>query len=395
MKSNEISELEALFHAWGIQSSYYSTKYCRLFKQYTENSLEREELIQIVKYPEQLVLSKAKEEIEEAKSLGISCVSILSADYPKALFEIDDPPLIIFVSGKKPWTQELLSTSALFAIVGSRKITPYGSFTTRKLARAASDLGVTVVSGLAYGVDKCAHEGALDGQADCPTIAVLGSGLLEIYPAMHKNLAEYIIEEGGFLMSEYGLRTSPRSHLFPRRNRIISGLSLGVLVVEAEEKSGSLITARLGMEQGREVYAVPGPIDAATSKGCNKILSEGATPVLSEEDFILSLQEKLSQMYPALVKDKKKSRNKVINLKPEIRLHSKESSKEGKKAKCDRAFNDKESLIIEKINEGYTTYDDLADLKLLAESELRVVLLELQMKDKITETSGMYSAHDI
>ena len=200
------------------------------------------------------------------------------ADYPRALFELPDAPPALFYMGRR----ELLGRPA-FAIVGSRHGTPQGLATAREFAHALGAAGLTIVSGLALGIDAAAHEGAL-GTAGS-TLAVVGTGLDRIYPARNRDLATRIARDGGIL-SEYLPGTPARKENFPRRNRLISGLARGVLVVEATLSSGSLITARLAGEQGREVFAIPGSIHSPFSKGCHKLIREGAKLVETAQDVL-------------------------------------------------------------------------------------------------------------
>lgn len=201
--------------------------------------------------------------------------------YPALLKEIPDPPPLLFVEGES----SALSQPQL-AIVGSRKATPSGMETTRQFASALSQLGLGITSGLALGIDASAHIGCLDVKG--VTIAVLGNGLDKIYPARHQSLADEIAEQGA-LVSEFPPGTPPLAHNFPRRNRIISGLSLGVLVVEAAVRSGSLITARLAGEQGREVFAIPGSIHNPLARGAHRLLRDGATLVEQIDDILAEL----------------------------------------------------------------------------------------------------------
>ncbi len=204
------------------------------------------------------------------------------ADYPPALLQTADPPLLLYLIGRR----ELLTAECL-AIVGSRRPTPQGRDNAHDLALALGQAGLTVVSGLALGIDGAAHAGALKSPA--ATIAVLGTGLDQIYPSSHQRLADEIAERG-LLLSEYSLGTPPLPANFPRRNRIIAGLARGCLVVEAAPRSGSLITARLAAEAGREVFAVPGSIHAPQSKGCHELLRQGAKLVERAEDVLEELR---------------------------------------------------------------------------------------------------------
>ena len=199
-------------------------------------------------------------------------------DYPRALLDIGDAPPVLFFVGRR----ELLNRPAL-AIVGSRNATPQGIDNARAFAAALAGAGLTVVSGLALGIDAAAHAGALTGPGS--TLAVVGTGLDRVYPARHRDLAHAIAERGG-LLSEYPPGTPPRKENFPRRNRLLSGLARGVLVVEATLSSGSLITARSAGDQGREVFAIPGSIHSPFSKGPHKLIREGAKLVETAQDVL-------------------------------------------------------------------------------------------------------------
>jgi DNA processing protein len=199
---------------------------------------------------------------------GHHLLTLHDPGYPQLLANIADPPLLLYIHGRP----DLLARPAL-AIIGSRNASTQGKANAISFAHTLSDAGLTIVSGLALGIDAAAHEGALCG--DGATIAVVGTGLDRIYPARNEALARRIAAQG-CIVSEYALGTPPVAANFPRRNRIISGLSAGVLVVEAAAESGSLITAELAAEQGREVFALPGSIHSALAKGCHKLIREGA-----------------------------------------------------------------------------------------------------------------------
>jgi DNA processing protein len=207
-------------------------------------------------------------------------------EYPPALLDIEDPPLLLYLLG-----QPLAAAAPAVAIVGSRNPTPQGLANARAFGRALAQAGVTVVSGLALGVDGAAHEGALEGAAagQLATMAVVGTGLDRVYPRRHHDLA-HRIAQAGVLVSEYALGTPPLAENFPRRNRIISGLGQGTLVVEAALQSGSLITARLASEQGKDVFAIPGSIHAPQSRGCHALLRQGAKLVESAQDVLEELR---------------------------------------------------------------------------------------------------------
>lgn len=203
--------------------------------------------------------------------------------YPALLAELDDAPPLLFVAG----TASILELPQL-AVVGSRHASRPGLDTAQAFARSLARGGFVITSGLALGIDGAAHQGALDVAGK--TVAVLGTGLQCLYPQRHRRLAASIVEQGGALVSELPLDCPPQASNFPRRNRIISGLSLGVLVVEASPSSGSLITARLAAEQGREVYAIPGSIHHPGARGCHQLIRDGATLVETVEDILQALR---------------------------------------------------------------------------------------------------------
>ena len=214
------------------------------------------------------------------------------ADYPAALLDIEDPPLLLYLTGRLP----AAAVRPAIAIVGSRNPTPQGQANAHGFAHAFAQAGFTVVSGLALGIDGAAHEGALAGaevrgNADdgWATLAVVGTGLDRVYPSRHRDLAHRITRHG-LLVSEYPLGTPPLAANFPKRNRIISGLSLGTLVVEAALQSGSLITARLASEQGKEVFAIPGSIHAVQARGCHALIKQGARLVETPEEVLEELR---------------------------------------------------------------------------------------------------------
>ncbi|MCZ8295235.1 MAG: DNA-processing protein DprA [Hylemonella sp.] len=213
-------------------------------------------------------------------------VALGDARYPASLLNIEDPPLLLYLMGRLDLP---LDTSRSLAMVGSRNPTPQGVLNARQFAQALGQAGLSIVSGLALGVDGAAHEGALAGHAQAPdrlaTVAVVGTGLDRVYPKGHHELAHRICEHG-LMVSEYPLGTPPLAANFPRRNRLIAGLSSATLVVEAALQSGSLITARLAAEQGKDVFAIPGSIHAAQSHGCHALIRQGAKLVESAQDIL-------------------------------------------------------------------------------------------------------------
>ena len=217
-------------------------------------------------------------ELARIQSAGVRALTWDEPAYPQTLLTISDPPPVLYVLGELR-----LEDAWAVAMVGTRTASVYGREAARVLATDLARAGVTIVSGLARGIDAQAHRAALD--AGGRTVAVLGSGLDVIYPWEHRKLAEEIVGRGA-LVSEYGLGTKPEASNFPPRNRIISGLSRGVIIVEAGERSGALITADFAAEQGREVFAVPGGIFQRGSKGTNRLIRDGAQPVLSVNDVL-------------------------------------------------------------------------------------------------------------
>jgi DNA processing protein len=208
-------------------------------------------------------------------------LTLADAGYPRLLLEIPDPPPLLYVAGDA----DLLSAPAL-AVVGSRNATPPGLKNAHAFSRVFSDAGLAIVSGLAIGVDSAAHRGGLEGRGS--TVAVLGTGIDITYPRRNEPLAEEILSRGA-IVSEFPLGTAPNAGNFPRRNRLISGLAKGCLVVEAALDSGSLITARLAADQGREVFAIPGSIHSPLSKGCHALIKQGAKLVESAQDVLEEL----------------------------------------------------------------------------------------------------------
>ena len=220
----------------------------------------------------------AKRELAQAEKLGVKVITILNFDYPPTLREIDTPPAVLYLKG-----DEAIDSITAIGVVGTRRASQYGRSVAERLAEDLGRAGLVVVSGLAVGIDAAAHRGAL--KAGAKTVAVLGSGVAHPYPASNRTLADRICASGT-LVSEYPLDTRPAKWTFPQRNRILSGLARGVVVVEAPERSGALITARLALEQGREVFAVPGPITSTTSVGTNRLIKDGAALVETVDDIL-------------------------------------------------------------------------------------------------------------
>lgn len=218
-------------------------------------------------------------------------VTLADIAYPKALLEIPNPPALLYAIGHLHWLNH-----PSIAMVGSRSSTPQGEKNAEDFAYSLCTHGLCVVSGMALGIDGAAHRGAL--KANGATIAVVGTGLDIVYPARHRELAHKIAERG-LIISEFPLGTPSKAQNFPRRNRLISGLSLGCLVVEANVESGSLITARLSTEQGREVFAIPGSIHSPVAKGCHQLIKQGAKLVESVQDILEELKNLLPSISPS------------------------------------------------------------------------------------------------
>jgi DNA processing protein len=252
------------------------------------------------------------------------------------------------------------------AIVGSRQASTYGKYTTERISRELALKGVTVVSGMARGIDSAAHRGAITGHGK--TIAILGSGLDVIYPPENKKLFADIIENGA-VISEYPLGTPPRSTNFPARNRIISGMSYGVVIVEAGEKSGSLITARLALEQGREVFAVPGSIDAAGSRGTNKLIKEGAKLIENTDDI---LEEILPQIETA------------TSLKTPC------SGSEAITAEHFETLTGFDKIIFDFVSQGRIHIDDLISSTGLSSAEILGALTTMELRGIVHQHPGKF-----
>lgn len=234
-------------------------------------------------YAKEIINTKYRNELEKhldyMKRNNIELITIEDKEYPDKLKLIYDPPIVLYIKGNK----KILNEKSV-AIVGCRLCTKYGENIAKKLAYNLSLNNINVISGLARGIDSCAHKGSLNGEGK--TIAVVGCGLDRVYPEENKELFNKIINNNGAIISEYVIGTKPLAKNFPKRNRIISGLSNGVIVVEAREKSGTLITADFALEQGKEVYAVPGNITNCNSYGTNELIKQGAKSVTSIQDIL-------------------------------------------------------------------------------------------------------------
>ena len=304
---------------------------------------------------------KVKREIAVIDKTEMDVITYQDDLYPANLLNVYDRPPFLYVKGT------LIKDNVNIAIVGSRLASTYGKYTTEKISRELALRGVTIVSGLARGIDSAAHRGALAAQGT--TIAVLGSGLDVIYPPENKILFHDIIANGA-VISEFPPGTPPRSANFPARNRIISGISYGVVVVEAGEKSGSLITARLALEQGREVFAVPGSIDSAGSRGTNKLIKQGAKLIENTDDI-------LEEIIPQLEK---------IKLDESLP----ESASTPKSTNTFKNLSVMEKHIIEAIADNQVHVDDLITATGFSPADVLRSLMALELNGIVKQSPGKF-----
>lgn len=291
-------------------------------------------------------------DVERALAAGCTLLTQNDPGYPKLLLEIPDPPPLLNVLGS------LALEAAAIAVVGSRSATGYGLDTTRRLSRQLAREGVIVISGMARGIDTAAHEGALDG--GCQTVAVMGCGLGTVYPPENHKLFQRIVRNGA-VVSEFPFSAGPDPHHFPRRNRIISGLALGVVVVEATRRSGSLITARLALDQGREVFAVPGSIHSFKSSGTHSLIKQGARLVESVADIFDELPM-LGRSRPAA--------GRSGSPQPTVSL------------------TDEERVLIQAIGPYEVQFDELVRKLSISAARLSGLLLNLELKGVLTQSAG-------
>ena len=313
--------------------------------------------------------SAAEAEITAVRKLGGDILLLDDGVYPSSLREIYDPPIVLYVKGA--WSECL--DQPCVGVVGSRKCSTYGQNAAMMLARDLAQRGMTVVSGFARGIDAAAHRGALE--AGGRTLAVLGTGIDEVYPRDHKQLAEEILAKGGALVSQFPLGTPPVSENFPYRNRIISGLSLGVVVVEAAENSGSLITARLAMEQNREVFAVPGNITSRNSFGTNYLIKgAGAKLVQQWQDIAAEMPPQLAaKLLPP----------------PFTETSARTASLSDKLALVPEGLSQTETSVFRLLTPDSPAHVDwLVDKSKLSISELTEALLALEMRELVRALPG-------
>lgn len=293
-------------------------------------------------------------EIELCRQRQVAIVTQHDPAYPRALQEIHDPPAVLFVRGGIEPCDALA-----VAIVGSRHATRYGTEQAERLATSLSRAGLTVISGLARGIDAAAHRGALN--AGGRTLAVLGSGVLNIYPPEHHELAREVSSHGA-VVSESPPRTAPISGAFPQRNRLISGMSLGVIVVEAALQSGALITARHAMEQGREVFAVPGPVNSRMSRGCHQLIRDGARLVETADDVL----EELGPLVAAATRRD----GAVVHHPAELLL------------------NEAEQQVLAAVGAAPTSIDEVISVSQLPTPQVLATLSVLEMRRLVRRLSG-------
>lgn len=320
---------------------------------------------------------KSAEELEKVKALGGDVLILDDGNYPYLLREISDPPVVLYVKGD--W--QACFDAPSIAVIGSRRCSTYGENASEMLARDLAENGVCIVSGLARGIDAAAHRGALRGKGR--TIAVIGTGIDQIYPKEHARLANEILDGGGVLVTQFPLGTPPLKENFPYRNRIISGLSLGVLVAEATERSGSLITARLAMEQNREVLAVPGNITSRTSIGTNYLIKSGAKLVQHWQDVAAELPAEIAAaILPPKLDEKETAKNTTGATRGKESVPDGLSENEGR---VWRILSPAETIQI----------DDLLEKTQLSFGDLSAALLNLEMRDFVRALPGKTYARKI
>jgi DNA processing protein len=305
-------------------------------------------------------------------------VTLGDALYPDGLLNMADPPLLLYLMGRLDWPL----THAV-AVVGSRNPTPQGAINARLFSQALAQAGVCVVSGLALGVDGAAHEGALEGVREAnlsttlATVAVVGTGLDRVYPRAHHALAHRIAQQG-WVVSEYPIGTPPLAANFPKRNRLIAGLSQATLVVEAALKSGSLITARLALEQGKEVMAIPGSIHATQARGCHALIRQGAKLVESAQDVLEDLQ-----LAPRLSLALHNAQDKSD--KNEIKNESARTDEDGQTTTTRKHV---ENPVLQAMGWAPISLDDLQALTGLAIGPLQAQLMALELDGEVTRMPG-------
>ena len=297
--------------------------------------------------------------IEKTEKNGSKIISIVDLEYPQLLKQIYDPPALFWLKGDP----EALSKPGI-GVIGTRNASTYGKKTAERLSKELGEAGLCIFSGLAYGIDVIAHKAALD--AGAPTVAVLGSGIDNLYPKKHADIANQIVKNGGAVITEFPLGTNPDAGNFPVRNRIVSGLSLGVLVVESGIQGGSMITAELALDQNREVFAVPHNLDNPSGTGCNYLIKNGTAKLVQTVDDIL---------VELPVEQGEEHRTKNVELRT-------------LKGWREEELDDLSKKICEILEEGEKQIDALSDELQVNTSQLLVALLQLEMKNLVTQKAG-------
>jgi DNA processing protein len=328
------------------------------------------------------------QELELIQQHQCHIVTINDDAYPPLLKQIHDPPVLLYIIGEFP-----LQNAPSIAIVGSRSPTEYGKTISHQLSHQLAERGITVVSGFARGIDTCVHRGALE--AGGRTVAVFGCGLSIIYPETNRALAGEIIESGA-LISEFPMTMPPRGNNFPRRNRVISGLTLGTLVVEASDRSGSLITARHAAEQGREVFAVPGQIFSNVSRGTHSLINQGATLINSVDDLLDALPhdytkvlggestEPTRQPAPRRNQDSKRS-DKAARSQP---AEEKSTLASQPKAKTELSLTPNEQVVLSAIDADSVHIDEITRVTQLPIGKVSSLLVMLELKGVVQQLPG-------
>lgn len=339
-----VKRYQQLLAAFSTMDEVWEAEFDELLKSGIDEKIIHEFLTWREKVDEEKIIKILEQE-------KIKCITLQDKNYPKLLKEIYDPPFCLFVRGK------LSEDDFNLAVVGTRKYSIYGKQVTENLVADLSTQGVTIVSGLAFGIDIIAHTTALKNNGK--TIAVLGSGInnQHIYPGEHKNIALQIIENNGAIVSEYPPGTLPNKFTFPRRNRIIAGMSLGTLVIEAAKKSGALITAECAMEAGREVFAVPQNITSPTSEGPNNLLKNGAKLITSSQDILEGLDLQDIQVYV--------TNKQILGDSPQ------------------------ESAILAVLNQEPQHIDEIKKASNLTSTEISSTLTIMEMKGKVRNLGNM------
>lgn len=358
LKLNLISGLGAIKINKLINSGFEVTK----LKNYDQNYFYELGIDPTIcqKLEEQNLIEKIKQELKEIESRKIKLVNYQQRQYPTLLKEIYSTPPLLYYKGKLPSDEYFF-----LAVVGARKASKYGVIQTKRIIKELANYWkkIVIVSGLAYGIDTIAHQTALD--CGLKTIAVLGSGLGELYPKDNFELAQNIIKEGGAVISEFSTLTNPKPTNFPIRNRIISGLSSATLVLEAGSRSGALITARQALEQNREIFALPGPVDLESYKGCNNLIKQGARLLSCADDILetLTFQKILPQQ----------NKNKDIEPKPIKFLES---------------LSDEEQKILLFLQKRPASMEEVVNNLKFSVTETMQYLTTLELKDLLREEVG-------